>query len=209
MIRYGQISVLHFLKKLNKTHNIFTSQTDLELVLQYKQTGNKQYVGALFERYSTMVVAICMKYYQDREESKDATMQIFEKLMTDLLKHEVSNFKSWVHSVARNYCLMEIRKTSNIHKIRTDVEENYVSVMENQLSMHQEDKSEKEVLLTGLEKCMELLIAQQKKCVELFFIQEKSYQDITQELGFTLNEVKSFLQNGKRNLKNCLEKNNG
>ena len=68
---------------------------------------------------------------------------------------------------------MEIRKTSNIHKIRTDVEENYVSVMENQLSMHQEDKSEKEVLLTGLEKCMELLIAQQKKCVELFFIQEK------------------------------------
>ncbi|MES2836387.1 MAG: sigma-70 family RNA polymerase sigma factor [Bacteroidota bacterium] len=194
---------------MNKTHNIFNSQTDLELVLQYKQTGNKQYVGALFERYSTMVVAICMKYYQDREESKDATMHIFEKLMTDLLKHEVSNFKSWVHSVTRNYCLMEIRKTSNIHKIRTDVEENYVSVMENQLSMHQEDKSEKEVLLTGLEKCMELLIIQQKKCVELFFIQEKSYQDITQELGFTLNEVKSFLQNGKRNLKNCLEKNNG
>lgn len=193
---------------MTKSKHILSNYSDLELVNEYKQTSNKQFVGALFERYSTMVVAICMKYLQDREESKDATMHIFEKLMSDLLKHEVSNFKSWVHSVSRNYCLMELRKTNNVYKVRPDVEENYVSVMENQLSMHQEDKNEKEVLLTGLEKCMELLNIQQKKCVDLFFMQEKSYQEITTELSLTLNEVKSFLQNGKRNLKNCLEKNN-
>jgi len=145
---------------------------------------------------------VCLKYLKDRDESKDAVMQLFEKLIQTLRNHEVDNFKSWLYVTTRNYCLMQIRARKGKF-----TQEFSAEFMENQVLLHPEDEPELEGNLTRLEKCIETLINEQKQCIQLFFLQEKCYKDIAQFTGFDLNQVKSFIQNGKRNLKICMERN--
>lgn len=191
---------------MSKAAHNYQAFTDIELIADYRETRNNYPVGVLFERYSTMVCAICMKYLKDEEDSRDAAMQVFEKLLGDLLKHDITNFRSWLHSVTRNYCLMQLRSKPKMTLIKGDVTENVAPVMEFHHALHQEEKQVLEEQLNSLEKCIQGLNAAQRQCVELFFQQEKSYQEITGLTGYSLNDVKSYLQNGKRNLKICLSK---
>lgn len=186
----------------------FKTLTDIELVLEYKSTDNTRFVGILFERYSTFVYAICLKYLQDREKSKDAAMQVFEKLMVDLKKHSVTNFKSWLHSVAKNYCLMQLRKDKGINVIGGEAGELLSPLVEYRQFLHQEEEQLKETKLADLEKALEQLNDEQKKCIDLFYLKEKSYQEIVILTGYNINNVKSFIQNGKRNLKNIITQKN-
>ncbi len=140
-----------------------------------------------------------MKYLKDEDDSKDAVMQIVEKLLLDLKKHEVQNFKGWLHSVAKNFCLMQLRKKNP----ETPLTENLV--VENQHFAHREETEQLEERLTLMEEGINQLNEQQKTCVELFYLKEKCYQEISEQTGFTMNEVKSFIQNGKRNLKIYME----
>ena len=176
--------------------------TDSELLNHYKKDGELSYLGELYGRYQSLVYGVCLKYLKDRDESKDAVMQLFEKLIQTLRNHEVDNFKSWLYVTTRNYCLMQIRarKGKFTHELSPEF-------MENQVLLHPEDEPELEGNLTRLEKCIETLINEQKQCIQLFFLQEKCYKDIAQFTGFDLNQVKSFIQNGKRNLKICMERN--
>jgi RNA polymerase sigma-70 factor (ECF subfamily) len=178
------------------------SLTDSDLLNQYKKEGDLSLLGALFARYQTLVYGVCLKYLKDRDESKDAVMQLFEKLIQTLRNHEVDNFKSWLYVTARNHCLMQIRARKG--KFTQEFSSEF---MENQLLLHPEDEPELEGNLTKLEKCVEALLNEQKQCIQLFFLQEKCYKDVSQHTGFDLNQVKSFIQNGKRNLKICMEKN--
>jgi len=176
--------------------------TDSELLNHYKKDGELSYLGELYTRYQSLVYGVCLKYLKDRDESKDAVMQLFEKLIQTLRTHEVDNFKSWLYVTTRNHCLMQIRsrKGKFTHEFSSEI-------MENQLLLHLEDETELEGNLTKLEKCIETLINEQKQCIQLFFLQEKCYREIAQFTGFDLNQVKSFIQNGKRNLKICMERN--
>ncbi|HRG79026.1 MAG TPA: sigma-70 family RNA polymerase sigma factor [Cyclobacteriaceae bacterium] len=176
--------------------------TDSELLNHYKKDGELSYLGELYTRYQSLVYGVCLKYLKDRDESKDAVMQLFEKLIQTLRTHEVDNFKSWLYVTTRNHCLMQIRsrKGKFTHEFSSEI-------MENQLLLHPEDEPELEGNLTKLEKCIETLINEQKQCIQLFFLQEKCYREIAQFTGFDLNQVKSFIQNGKRNLKICMERN--
>jgi RNA polymerase sigma factor (sigma-70 family) len=176
--------------------------TDAEYVSAYRQAGDLEVLSELYGKYMEMVFAICYKYLRNEDAAKDATMEIFEKLITDLRSHDVQNFKSWLHSVARNYCLMELRSQ------RVEVEHHDFlgdDFMENEPSEHQYDDWEIENDLSKLEKCLETLNSEQKSTVDLFYLQEKSYKEIVETTGFDLNKVKSYIQNGKRNLKNCIE----
>ena len=141
-----------------------------------------------------------MKYFKDEDNSKDAVMQVFEKLLLDLSKHEVQNFKAWLHTVAKNYCLMQLRKKNP----ETPLTDNLV--VENASTLHQEAGPQLEEQLTLMEEALAQLSEQQKICVDLFYLQEKCYQEISDQTGYTMNEVKSFIQNGKRNLKIYMEK---
>ena len=141
-----------------------------------------------------------MKYLKNEDDSKDAVMQLFEKLLIDLKKHEVQNFKGWLHTVAKNYCLMQLRKKNP----ETPLIENLV--VENQHFAHHEEEPQLEERLTLMEEAIAQLNDSQKKCVELFYLKEKCYQEISEQTGYTMNEVKSFIQNGKRNLKIYMEK---
>lgn len=175
--------------------------TDDALIEQFK-SGEQAALGILFTRYTSLVYGTCMKYLKDRDESKDAVMQIFEKLNQSLRQHEVSNFKSWLYVSSRNHCLMYLRSRKG--KETKDITE---SVMESEYVLHLENEPELEQNLTKLEKCIEELVQEQQLCVRLFYIQEKCYKDVSDETGFDLGKVKSFIQNGKRNLKLCMERN--
>jgi len=175
---------------------------DEELVVQYKITSNKRIIGELFKRHSLMCFAVCNKYLKDESAAEDAAMNIFEKLFTDLHKHEISNFKSWLHTVCRNHCLMQLRKNTPLIRINDSKEESSESFMNLERFMHQEiNENEKEEKLMALEQAIEQLKDKQKQCIELFYLQQKSYEEIATLTGYSPNEVKSYIQNGKRNLK--------
>jgi RNA polymerase sigma-70 factor, ECF subfamily len=175
---------------------------DLELVRQYKASGDMGILGQLFSRYTSLVFGVCLKYLKDREEAKDTVMHVFEKLVQSLKDHNVENFKSWLYVSTRNHCLMYLRARKGRFK-----EEISPQLMESELFSDLEEEPEKEQNLSKLEKCIERLGEEQKRCVQLFFLGEKCYKDITSLTGFDLNKVKSYIQNGKRNLKLCMEQN--
>ena len=177
-----------------------SEMTDLELLAQYKLSGDVTWAGVLYNRYTSVVYGVCLKYLKDREESKDAVMQLFEKLTTTLKTHEIEFFKSWLYVTARNHCLMQLRSKKGKY-----TEEISPFLMESSPEVHLEERDEMESNLSKLETCIEKLTIEQKACVKMFFLQQKPYKDITILTGYDLNKVKSFIQNGKRNLKICME----
>lgn len=179
--------------------------TDSELIEGYKRTGDNNYVGILFQRYSHLVFGVCMKYLKDPDESQDASMQIFEKLLTDLKKHEIVIFRAWLHMVCKNFCLMHLRSGATKLRHHKEMYYDFNSLMENEENTHLSPEVTKEVKLTHMEECIEGLNKEQRMCVELFYLQEKSYNEVAEMTSLTMNNVKSYIQNGKRNLKICIE----
>jgi RNA polymerase sigma factor (sigma-70 family) len=177
-------------------------QADDELIVQFKKHSDMKVLAELYDPYMSMVYGVCLKYLKDREESKDAVMHIFEKLVTALQTHEVTHFKSWLYVLARNHCLMHLRSAKN--KKFHELSEVHMETIE---LRHPEGEPEFELHLGKLEKCIEELGMEQRECVQLFYLQQKCYKEITQITGFDDNKVKSYIQNGKRNLKICMEKN--
>ncbi|MCG8574579.1 MAG: sigma-70 family RNA polymerase sigma factor [Flavobacteriales bacterium] len=181
--------------------NIKTA-TDVELVNYVKQ-DRKEAEGELFQRYSILVFGLCLKYFKNKQLAEDMTMNIFEKLHGKIKKSEISNFKSWLYSVARNECLMELRKNkvkeADIdHALITKHDEGLEELKLSQLN---------ETKFQLLEKAVGELKDEQKQCIELFYLKRKSYDEVSNMTGFDLKKVKSYIQNGKRNLKIILERN--
>jgi RNA polymerase sigma factor (sigma-70 family) len=171
-----------------------------EMIAQYKISGDLKLLGKLYQSYMPLVYGVCLKYFKDEERSKDAVMQIFEELIDKLKQHEIKNFKSWLYVLSRNFCLMELRKTAKVDFVSID--ENF---MESNVLLHHEDIYEKEKALILMEDCIDTLNIEQKVSVKLFYLQQKCYTQVAEETGYDLKKVKSYLQNGKRNLKLCIE----
>jgi RNA polymerase sigma factor (sigma-70 family) len=181
------------------------SSMDEQWVTDYKKSGDLMILGKLYQPYMPLVYGVCLKYFKDEENSKDAVMQIFELLITKLIDHEIKKFKSWLYVLSRNYCLMELRTSRKNTFIYID--EYFV---ETAPLLHRINNDEdKETQLVALEKCIETLNHEQKLSVNLFYLQKKCYTEVAEHTGFDLNKVKSYIQNGKRNLKICLETQSG
>jgi len=163
----------------------------------YSENGKQAYLSELFNRYAQFVFLISMKYLKDEGKAKDITQQVFEKLITDIPKYEIRNFRSWLHSVTKNRCLMSLRSASEKYVNINNSEE----FMDLEDEVHQDYKQEKEVELEKLEQAILSLNKEQRICIELFYLKERTYDEIALETGFTIKQVKSYLQNGKRNLK--------
>jgi RNA polymerase sigma factor (sigma-70 family) len=179
-----------------------SDKPDEELLRLYQTTTDLGWLSELYLRYTSMVYGVCLKYLKNRDEAQDAVMQIHEKLIDSLLRHQVNNFKSWLYVNARNFCLMQLRG-----KKGKETQEISPFLMENGSGMHPDDDLDLERSLGKLERCIETLAKEQQSCVRLFYLQEKCYKDVADETGFELNQVKSYIQNGKRNLKICMEEN--
>lgn len=189
------------LKKLFNSKKVLT---DAELIDKYKATSDNYYVGELYTRYTHLVFGVCMKYYKNEADSQDAVTLIFEKLLKDLKTFEIDNFKAWLYRVVRNHCLMKLRKNQTAHKRQDEYANSVKTDVEYVTPLHLLDDDDNEKQLSKLREAINELKEDQRICVELFFLQEKSYQQIVEETDFTMKQVKSFIQNGKRNLKNKL-----
>lgn len=179
-----------------------------ELIHRYRNSYDLAYVGELYHRYSHLVYGVCLKYLKDENQAKDAVMQIFEKLITDLKKHSVNSFAPWLHTVAKNHCMMQFRNNTAALKRQEDYKQEIQKEpgfdVENQLELHLEAAEEKEWFLNHLNESIDELCEEQRQCIELFYLKGKSYQEISEQTNYSLNEVKSYIQNGKRNLKNII-----
>lgn len=178
--------------------------SDEDLLLQYKQSGDKDLFADLFKKHVTSVYGTCLFYLQDKDEAQDATMVLFEKLMLDIGSREINNFKAWLSFVVRNHCISLIRKSKTASKNR----KSYYEFEMEETSYEAEEKIQSvsdDVLLVEMKNCLPRLKHKQRICVERFYLHNKSYQDIADETGYSLNEIKSHIQNGKRNLKLMIE----
>lgn len=190
--------------KLNKSHAL-SKQTDEQLIDSYKETGNAKFAGELYNRYAHLVYGICLKYVKHKEESKDLSMTVFEKMLSHLLDTEIQNFKKWLYTVTKNKCLTYLRDKHKKVDQATDLQEfekkaNFFMENEDNSSLINEDLEEKRI-----QTAISQLKSDQKKCVEMFFFKDMSYKEIEKKTGYTTKQVKSFLQNGKRKLKIMLE----
>jgi len=158
-------------------------------------------LSTLYQRYMDLVFGVCLKYFKDTERCKDAVMDIFDELNSKLRVHEVDNFKGWLHVVSRNYCLMRLRSPKNIKT----TEFNPVLMYSEQSTHLANEALEKEENFKKLAQCMETLPEEQKESVRLFYLESKCYNEIAAITGFDWNKVRSYIQNGKRNLKLCIE----
>ena len=163
-------------------------------------------MGELFERYTEMVFLVCRKYLHDEDSSKDATMQVFEGVIEALKKHQVTNFKSWLHVTAKNYCLMQLRAKKNKLTISLDNHPDLNMHLSQGVHLNNGETENLEQDWQLLEKAMAEIPPEQKICLELFYLQEKSYGQIAEQTGYDTNKVRSYIQNGRRNLKIYVEK---
>ena len=176
---------------------------DEDIILAYKKNQDPELLGMLFERYMLLVYGVSLKYLKNREDSKDAVIQIFEILSRDIPRFEISNFKGWLYKVTRNHCLMILRKRKSPI---VQYEENQFDFMESDGYLHPLDDPGNDGILERLPECMGQLSENQRICVEWFYYRQKCYKEIALELKLEERKVKSYIQNGKRNLKICLDK---
>ena len=174
--------------------------SDEELLAEVR-SGNQFALGEIFQRYSPLVMGLCLKYMKDKAEAEDQLMMLFEGLSEKIKKSDIGNFKNWLYSVTRNNCLMALRK----RKIDTTDLEKSVLYLENDAEMKLSEKLEKEEELTSLENAINELKDEQQVCIKMFYLKQLSYDQISEKTAYPLKKVKSYIQNGKRNLKIILE----
>jgi len=180
--------------------------TDEELIMAFNQFRDNQYFSQLFERYTHLIFGICMKYLSDEENAKDAVMQIFEKLYNDMDQLEIYSFKNWIYTVAKNHCLMKLRKKKTMLKgeirYRKTVQLDFMELAD---EIHLNNVNEQEKKYNQLHKAISLLNDKQKECIDLLYLQNNSYKEVAKITGLSMKQVKSHIQNGKRNLKTYLK----
>lgn len=176
--------------------------SDQELLENFYTTHDTVWLGILLPRYTLLLLGVCIKYLKNEEEAKDCVQQIFLKVITELKKYKVEYFKSWLYMVAKNHCLMKIRDRQG--KIPVELSERSMPVVEEQPDRKSFVENDQTIEL--MTEALAELSPEQRQCVTLFYLQKKSYQEISEETRFTMMQVKSYIQNGKRNLKLMIEK---
>lgn len=182
-------------------HKSATHQ-DEKWISEYKSSENLDSLGKLYEPYMPLVYGVALKYLKDKDRSKDVVMQVFEVLIEKIKSHEIGNFKSWLYVLSRNHCLMILRKEQK--NVVLNLEDSF---MESEPFLHHDNGTDRETQLSAMEKCIETLDEAQKQSINLFYLKQLCYAEVAEKTGYDLKKVKSYIQNGKRNLKICIEKN--
>ena len=187
-----------FLKNISSS-----ADPDKELIEQYKVSGSLETLGGLYQRYMELVYGVCLKYLKEPEDAKDCVINIFEELVTKLKKHDVDNFKGWLYQLTKNHCLMRLRKQkTTLVPIAIGID---MSFMQSEENVHLDDELEKEENFKQMQYCLGQLNEEQKQVIELFYLHNKCYKEIAAITTIEINKVRSFIQNGRRNLKICME----
>ncbi len=183
------------------SHSNFAHMTDSDLLERFHAEQDNHWLGILLQRYTLLLLGVCMKYLKNEEEARDAVQQIFLKALTEIPKYKIDFFKSWLYTIARNHCLMKLR----------DKNRKPVEINENLILRDETDNSQLTHLLrdqqyTHMAEALSELTTEQRNCITLFYLEKQTYQQISEKTGFNYMQVKSYIQNGKRNLRILLEK---
>jgi len=198
----GSSSILHRTVLYMNPSDKYSGYSDQQLLENFYRDGSVEWLGILLPRYTLLLLGVCMKYLKNEEEAKDCVQQVFLKAITELGKYRVEYFKAWIYMVAKNHCLMKIREKHG--KRAVEIREFHAQSTDENL---EGDKHiQKDELLNEMTLALDQLNTEQKQCIILFYLEKRSYQEIAEITGFTLMQVKSHIQNGKRNLKLMLEK---
>ena len=174
---------------------------DKELLQRFYNDANNEWLGILLQRYTMLLFGVCMKYLKNEEEAKDAVQQVFLKVINELQKYKVEYIKSWLYMVAKNHCLMKLRDKG---KSTYEINEQVLAAPHDSRDI--KELEEKDKTLDKLAIALKELNNEQQLCVTLFYLEKKSYQQVADHTGYSLMQVKSHIQNGKRNLKLQLER---
>lgn len=196
--------VIKLLMKFRDQTNNQDKRPEEDLLREFSMTGDPEVLGELYSEYMHLVYGVCLKYLKNRDDSSDAVIHIFEKLIVEIPRQKIENFKTWLYVVTKNYCLMQLRSQKVSEKKAQEWLKNSIIFMENNTDLHpiDEDRSETD---KALEDCIEKLKDEQKECINQFYYQNRCYNEIAANLHLDEKKVKSHLQNAKRNLKLCLE----
>lgn len=187
-----------------KRHS-FDAQSDADLLRRYKESGELEVCGEIFRRHAHLITLLAKKYLKDSDDAQDAAMEVFEVLVKDLRVHDVNNLGGWLYRVVQNHCLKKIRSAKKEAEMVSDYQKTELNGMEIEFDPdHIDEKVLLEQKIEDLQSAVQKLPKEQQQCVELFYIQRKRYKEVSEITGYSLNEVKSYIQNGKRNLKNYL-----
>lgn len=178
-----------------------TQLSNDELFDLYKREEQTIYFGELYRRYIPMVYGVCLKYLANEADAQDAVMDLYEDLNQRMLKYAITSFHSWLYTVTKNHCLLKIRKEKQVHFV--DLNE---AIMENGDFFTLSDREQSAEQASALSYCLKELSSEQRTSIEFFYYENKSYADIVTITGYSLEKVKSYIQNGKRNLKNCINR---
>ncbi len=181
--------------------NQYSYQSDEELLSHYRNDHDENWIGLLLERYLHLIFGVCMKYLKNKTEAQDHTQQICLKVIGEIRKDEIRYFKAWLYQVTRNHCLMHLRKVKH-ETLPLDATREPVA----ETSLNHSEFIEKEKQYNRLEEAMKSLNEEQQSCIRLFYFHQKTYQEISSEKGYSLKQVKSYIQNGRRNIKLFMEK---
>lgn len=193
------VLIIRFLRSLQK-------MSDEELVGLYKSSGNLEYVGELFKRKTHLIAGICFKYLKNELETEDGTYEVFEIISKDLLNHDVQHINAWLFTVTRNHCYKKLRKTISEREIIEKENNSSDYYMESSKEVSLDEKEQLDFQLDLMGEVIGQLKEEQQICVKLFYLEKKSYIEIEQITGFEIKKVKSYIQNGKRNLRILMEK---
>lgn len=175
-------------------------ERDLALVEAYKTANDSAALASFFTKYMSLIYGVCLKYLKDEEKSKDTVMEIYEKLAVKLKKHDVSNPKSWLYILTKNHCYELLRSSKRVTE-----KENRANLMYTERVYRLNDSQEKEAELSMMDDCIESLEERQQKTVRMFYLEKKTYKEICALLEINWNKARSLIQNGRRNLKKCME----
>ena len=184
-----------------KTNEKISEYSEENLLRAFVESADTSFIGELYRRYIPLVYGLCLKYLNNKESAQDAVMDIFTVLVEKVPQYEIKNFNTWLYSVAKNHCLHVLRKEKNTNLVNIDD-----VLVENQAILTLTDKPQSQEEMEALAYCLETLPEEQKLSINYFFYEEKSYADIVDLTGYALSKVKSYIQNGKRNLKSCMIK---
>lgn len=181
--------------------NAYDHIEDKELLNRYYADRNNEWLGILLQRYTMLLLGVCMKYLKNEEEARDGVQQVFMKVIGELPKYKVEYFKSWIYMIAKNYCLMQLRDKG---KLTAEINERVMAAPDEATATAEHLARDRN--LNNMELALQQLNTDQQRCITLFYLEKKSYQEITETTGYSLMQVKSHIQNGKRNLKIILER---
>ena len=184
-----------------KNKGKISDYSDEELLQAFRESNDMKYFAELYTRFVPKLYGLCLKYLADREAARDAVMDVFQQLPEKIAQYEIANFNSWLYSVAKNHCFSRLKKENQVYFVKMED-----AVVENDTFFSHNDKPQSEEEMEALEYCIETLTDEQKTSVKLFYLENRSYADICDMTGFALSKVKSYIQNGKRNLKSCILK---